>query len=372
MLEVADSFRRYGPAYLDAYGDKIPARHRRVIQDLVNCRTAALGGHVYTCDHCGQTLYAYHSCRNRHCPKCHTDQTAAWLAQRRAELLPVPYYHVVFTVPEELRPFVRRYPRELYDVLMKTAARSLMKLAADPRYIGGQVGILAVLHSWTGTLLYHPHVHVLVTGGGIAPDRTQWCPARRDYLVPVQALSRIFRGMFRDQAKKALPQVAFPPSAWTKDWVVFAKPAVQGTDRVLEYLGRYVHRVALTNRRIVDIENGRVTFRYKDSATNEQKTVTVTAFEFIRRFLQHVLPARVHKVRYFGLWSPANRPLLHRLQLLLAPPAAASPTVSPRESAPPARRCPTCGQGTLVCTGRLPRPSLDCGGTPPLERAPPP
>jgi hypothetical protein len=359
MLEVADIFRLYGPKYLDRYGESMPARHHRVIRDILNCRTAALGGHLYTCDHCGEEIYSYHSCRNRHCPKCHTDQTTNWIESRHRELLPVTYFHLVFTVPEELNPLIRQHPVELYDVLMKAAAQSILTLGADPKYIGGLPGILAVLHTWTSTLLYHPHVHCLVTGGGLSPDRTEWLAARENYLLPVRALSKIFRSLFRDLAAKRLPMEVFPASAWEKEWVVFAKPAVQGTQSVLDYLGRYVHRVAISNRRILSIENDFVTFQYKDNRTGENKTITVTALEFIRRFLQHVLPDGTHKVRYFGLWSPTKRNILRRLQLLWAPPSMNDPeppaadSSTTRES--PARRCPVCGQGTLIHTRQLNR-----------------
>jgi hypothetical protein len=266
---------------------------------------------------------------------------------------------VVFTIPQELRPLVRRYQKDLYSVLMAAAGRALIQLAADPHYVGGLIGILAVLHTWTGALEYHPHVHGLVPAGGVWADRTEWRAAREEFLVPVKALSRIFRGIFRDLAKEKLPDVAFPDSAWKKEWVVFAKPAIQGPDKVLEYLGRYVYRVALTNRRILDIENGKVTFRYKQSKTGQAGTMTLDAMEFIRRFLQHVLPRGVHKVRYYGLWSPTNRKLRRRLQLLLgyssdpAEPPLAKKTVSPASTT--CRPCPECGQGNLIPTARLPR-----------------
>jgi hypothetical protein len=364
MPELADIFRRYGSEYLDRFGDKLLPSHRRAMEDILRCRTSDLGGHLYVCDRCGHADYSYHSCRNRSCPKCHTDQTAAWLAERKKELLPVPYFHVVFTIPEDLRFLVRQYQKDLYSVLMTASARALMTLAADPHYVGGLIGILAVLHTWTGTLDYHPHVHCLVPAGGVSADRTEWRAARKKYLVPVQALSRIFRGIFRDLAREKLPDVVFPDTAWQKEWVVFAKPAIQGPDKVLDYLGRYVYRVALTNRRILDIEDGKVTFQYKESKTGQTKTMTLDAMEFIRRFLQHVLPQGVHKIRYFGLWSPTNRGLRQRLQLLLAvpdipagPPAGKEneTPASPTPNSPPGRRCPECGQGVLILTARLPR-----------------
>ena len=205
MLEVADVFRRYGDAYLQRFGQQMLPSQRRAFYDILHCRTAAMGGHVYACDRCGHRQYAYHSCKNRSCPKCQGGDTELWLGQRRGELLAVPYFHVVFTLPKELHPLVRRHQKTLYGVLMKAAAGSLMKLAADPHYVGGRLGILAVLHTWTATLTYHPHAHLLVPAGGVSQDE-RWVAARKDYLVPVKALSKVFRGMFLEMLHKALPQ----------------------------------------------------------------------------------------------------------------------------------------------------------------------
>lgn len=342
----------------------MPARQRRAMEDLLRCRTAALGGHLYECNECGHLHYSYHSCRNRSCPKCHAGDTQAWLQQRQAELLPVPYYHVIFTLPQELRDLARRHQQLMYGLVMQAAAQALLKLTADPHYVGGRVGVLAVLHTWGSTLTYHPHVHCLVTAGGVSPDGQQWLPAREDYLVPVQALSRLFRGLVLDRIRRQFPEIPLPPSLRQKDWVVHCKPAVQGTEKVLAYLGRYIHRVALTNSRLVSLEDGQVTFRYRDSRTGQTKTLTLDAQEFLRRFLQHVLPRGVHKVRYYGLWSPSHRDQLHTWQQRLAP--AAAPAAPPSALAPagpissapptpaPARICPYCHRGTLVWVRRLP------------------
>jgi hypothetical protein len=365
MPEVADVFRRYGGEYLEWFGQDLLPSHRRAMNDIMNCRTEALGGHLLQCDHCGQEHYAYHSCRNRSCPKCHHQDTEAWLAERRQELLPVPYFHVVFTVPHELGEVVRRHQQELYDILIRAAAQALIKLAADPHYVGGLIGVLCVLHTWTRTLAYHPHVHCLVPAGGVSADRAEWRPARPSYLVPVHALSKLFRGLFRVLVQQERPDLPLAAAVWTKGWVVYCKPAVQGTDQVLRYLGRYVHRIALTNSRILSIENGHVCFRYQDAQDHRWKTMSLPAHEFIRRFLQHVLPQGFHKVRYYGLWSPVHRPLLHQLQLCLAGCAADPPPTSP-EPAPhatdawcppfrPGHLCPSCGQGLLVVIRLLPR-----------------
>jgi Putative transposase/Transposase zinc-binding domain len=371
MPEVADVFRRYGGEYLERFGRDLLPSHRRAIDDLVHCRTEALGGHLLQCDHCGQEHYVYHSCRNRSCPKCHHLDTEVWLAERRQELLPVPYFHVVLTLPQELRALVRSNQKDLYDILLRAAAQALIKLAADPHYVGGLIGVLCVLHTWTRALVYHPHVHCLVPAGGVCADRTAWRPARQTYLVPVRALSKLFRGLFRDLVRQARPDLALPESVWTTEWVVYCKPALQGTEQVLRYLGRYVHRIALTNSRILSIEDGQVCFRYQDSRHHGWKPMTLPALEFIRRFLQHVLPEGFHKVRYYGLWSPVHRPLLHQLQLCLAhldpnpPPESSAPVTCPdaRWGVPlrAGQPCPHCGHGLLVLIRALP----------PLQRGPP-
>ncbi|MHC4789500.1 MAG: IS91 family transposase [Planctomycetota bacterium] len=365
MLEVADIFGRYGQAYLRRFGDTMPASHRRAFQAILDCRTAALGGHLYRCDHCGRQHYSYHSCRNRNCPKCHRNETQSWLEERRRELLPGTYFHVVFTLPQDLRRPVRSHQKELYGILMKSAARALIQLAADPKYVGGRIGMLAILHTSGRTLIYHPHVHCLVPGGGLSADG-HWLTARQDYLVPVRALSRMFRGIFLDLARQQLPEVRLPQGLWKQEWVVYCKPSVQGVQNVLNYLGRYVHRVAIANSRIVSIDDGQVRFRYQKSGSSHWRTMTLDAQEFIRRFLQHVLPNRFHKVRYYGLWAPSNRRLLRRIQLLLRFDPSGQPTSEPAAEAPAqpqapcptaalaGQRCPYCHNGLLVWIRRLP------------------
>lgn len=361
MLEIADIFRQYGRGYLIKFGYTMPFSHRRAFDDIIDCQTRAMGGHVFECDHCGREHYAYHSCRNRSCPKCHARDTQTWLEERQRELLSVQYFHVVFTLPRELHPIVRSRQKVMYGLLMKAAAESLMLLAADPRYVGGRIGIMAVLHTWTQTLAYHPHVHCLVPGGGVSDDG-QWTPARDNYLVPVKALSKLFRGKFMAMVAKKLPEVKLPQIAWDKEWVVYCKPTVQGADKVLNYLGRYVHRVAITNSRLTSIDNGTVTFRYKDGSRTQWKTMALAAEEFIRRFLQHVLPKGVHKVRYYGLWGPSNRKLLHRIQDELG---GNKPNESSCTSANDEREnnnvsvadtmCRHCGKGVLVHISQLNR-----------------
>jgi Putative transposase/Transposase zinc-binding domain len=365
MLEVADVLRRYGREYLDRFEQDLLPSHRRAIADLLACRTEVLGGQLWPCDHCGQEHDVYHSCRNRSCPTCHRLDTEAWLEDRRRELLPVPYFHIVFTLPQELRELVRRHQNDLYDILLRAAAQALITLAADPQYVGGRIGVLCVLHTWSRTLAYHPHVHCLVPAGGVSADHTEWRPARPTYLVPVQALAKLFRGLFRELVHQERPDLTLAESVWTKGWVVYCKPTMQGAEPVLQYLGRYIHRIALTNSRILSIEDGHVCFRYQDGQDQRWKTMTLPALEFIRRFLPHVLPQGFHKVRYYGLWSPVHRPLLHQLQLWLASQHPPAPLESPdRESqssdsayAPlqAGQLCLHCGQGWLVLIRRLPR-----------------
>jgi hypothetical protein len=269
-------------------------------------------------------------------------------------LLPVPYYHVVFTLPAELRRIVRSHQRALVSVLFRAAFESLQALCADPRFVGGKIGALAVLHTWTRTLEWHPHVHMLVPGGALAPDGRTWLPVRRRrkrYLVPIKALSKHFRGRFLHLARRALPGVAFPHVPWGKNWVVFAKPVVQGADKVLDYLGRYIHRTAIGDKALVACDDHSVTFRYRNSRSHQRRVMTLPAHEFLRRFLQHVPPQGMHRVRAFGLLHPRDRPTLRQLQLLLAPQEAPEPTDV--EQKRPRLRCTHCINAPLRLIRRL-------------------
>jgi hypothetical protein len=356
-MTVATAVRQFGPANAARFGAAMPAGHRRALEALAACRTAAMGGHVAQCDACEIEHFVYHSCRHRQCPTCHGASTRAWTAARAAELLPVPYCHVVFTLPAEFRALVRSHQRVLLGALMQTAAEALQALAADEHYLGGTVGILAVLHTWTRTLVYHPHVHCLVPGGALAPDGT-WRMARGTYLVPVRALSVGFRARFLMRWKRLLPEVVIPASVWKKPWGVYAKPTVQGTDCVLRYLARYVHRAAITDARIVRVDATTVTFRYQAASTPGWRTMTLPGEEFLRRFLQHVLPRGFHKVRYYGFWRPQAVTTRVQLQDQLAPPPTPSCTSSPAtlpSGLAAARRCPHCTSGHPVPDRRLPR-----------------
>jgi len=368
MLELADIVRAAGEVYQALHGATLLPSHRRALSDIVACRTAALGGHVQACDHCGTRQYSYHSCRNRHCPKCHGAQVQRWLDRQRGRLLPCAYFLLTFTLPAELRALARAHQKFVYGELMTAAAAALLKLTADPRYLGARPGLLAVLHTWTRALLYHPHVHVLVTAGGLrGTDQTWVRPRHAAFLVPGRALSRLFRGKMRAGLRKAglLDQV--PRAVWRHEWVVHVQHAGTG-EKVLEYLARYVFRIALVNSRLEQFEHGQVTFRYRDGRTGLMRQCTLDAVAFLGRFLQHVLPQGFTKVRHYGLFSPSRRDLLAlaREQLIAAsaqPPADLAPIASVPTPAPisaPCRRCPACGIGVLHIVETL-RP---CGRSP--------
>ena len=362
MIEVADIFRLHGPAYRQAH--RLLPSQQKVLDDLVRCRTPACGGQLYRCDHCGQEHYSYHSCRNRHCPKCHGEQTERWLEQQRARLLPCAYYLLTFTLPAGLRALCYRQQKTLYGLLLQSAAAALQKLAWDPQYVGGRLAMLAALHTWTRALLYHPHVHLLVTAGGLSEDGQQWRAARHPaFLVPCFALSKIFRGKFRSGLSKLglLDQVA--PAVWKNNWVVHCQHAGQG-QKVLDYLGRYVFRVAITNSRIERFEQGQVTFRYRDNRTQQMAHLRLSADEFIGRFLQHVLPRGLVKVRSYGLVSANSADKLQQARALLETPTPDSEpeslTLLQNDSTttpdPPPRLCPHCKRGHLILiTSLLPQ-----------------
>lgn len=369
-LEVADVFRQFAPSYLERFGAAMPPSHRRAILDILACRTQAMGGHVYRCEDCGEVFHVYHACRNRACPACHTRQTEDWLAARTDELLPCPYYHVSVTVPAELRQVFRANQSDCYGLLMKAGAQALMTLCKDKRYMGATPAILAVLHTWTATMDYHPHVHLLVSGGGIGDNGATWREARRRFLVPVRALSKLVCGKVRAWLKKHRPdlEAQLPAKVWRKSWVAWCKHWGQGETALLAYLARYVHRIAITNRRIVAMDHNTVTFRYKHRKSGQWRTCTLQGHEFMRRFLQHVLPKGLHKVRYYGLWHPAKRPQQQnaRLALKLAQPPAPLRLCDPENAGTdafestqdpsqkdPMPACPHCGSHATRLLGPL-------------------
>jgi hypothetical protein len=358
MPELADVFRQFGASYLDQHGHSVLPSHRRAVRDLVNCRTVAMGGHLEQCDTCGHQQLRNHSCKNRSCPKCQHAETQRWIQQRKAELLPTRHFHVVFTLPQELRELVRRNQKRLLDALFKAAAESLLKLAEDERFVGGQVGILAVLHTWTRTMVWHPHVHCLVTGGGLAPSGDAWLPSRRAFLVPVKALSQIFRAKFVALIRRRLPEADLPEEIWRNDWVVFTKSTLEGADALLRYLGRYVRRAAITNSRILAVRDDEVAFTYRCSKDRRVKVMRLSPLEFCRRFLQHVLPRGFHKIRYYGLFSPRHRQALRRIREQLLLTAAPSSKIEPIDDVDEPtgyhhRACSECDQGLMVVVGRF-------------------
>jgi hypothetical protein len=358
MTELAEVIRRYGPQYRAKFGHKMLPSHKQVMRAIEQCRTPALGGHVYTCEGCGESQYLYHSCRNRHCPKCQNDKAQQWLEKQRDMLLPVAYFLLTFTLPEKLRRVARRHQKRVYDLLFRASAEAIQLLAQEERFVGGQMGLLGVLHTWGRNLSYHPHVHYLAPGGGLAADGT-WRPARQNFLLPVKALSRIFRAKFRDAWRKAAPDCFgdMPPAVWQQDWVVHCQPVGHGLS-ALKYLAPYIFGVAISNRRILKLAEGKVTFRYRTTDTGTLKTCTLPAEEFIRRFLQHVLPKGFVKVRYYGFLSSGLRQRLaavrQQLGCLSAHPGPAQVTDAEDGQAKdgqvtgPAHHsvvlCPSCGQ----------------------------
>ena len=318
-LELADVVRRFQDAYEEQFGDLMLPSQRRALNDIADCMTAAMGGGRYGCNDCDHDFWSYHGCRNRSCPKCHGRQTADWLETRTAQLLPCDYFHVTATVPPELRPLCLRHQKIFYGLLMKTATEALRDLAAQTRFVGAQVGVLAVLHTWTGQLHHHPHVHMLVTGGGVSDDGAAWHDAPNRFLVPVKKLSPMIAARFATALRKDHPELyaQLPPKAWKREWCSYCKPCGSGKDAVLHYLARYVFRIAISNPRLVAMDDTHVTFRYKVHKTGLWKTERVEGVEFLRRFLLHVLPKGFHKVRYYGLWHPAKRQQQANARLLL-------------------------------------------------------
>jgi Zn finger protein HypA/HybF involved in hydrogenase expression len=318
-LELAEVVRRFVGPYKEQFGPLMLPSHHRALQDIAGCMTEAMGGGRYHCHDCSETFWSYHGCRNRSCPKCHGRQIADWLTRRSAEILPCTYFHLVATVPSELRTLFLRHQKTLYGLLMKMVAEAARDLAAEKRYVGAEVGILAVLHTWTGQLHHHPHVHMLVTGGGVTEDGTAWHDAPNEFLVPVKRLSPLIARRFAEALQKRHPDLfrQIPADVWSRPWCSYCKPYGTGKDAVLQYLARYVFRIAITNHRLISMDESHVTLRYKDHDTSQWKTERVEGVQFLRRFLLHVLPKGLHKVRYYGLWHPCKRHRQAQARLLL-------------------------------------------------------
>jgi hypothetical protein len=366
-LEVADVFRQHEQEFLQRWGHTLSAHQRRAFRDICACRTAALGAHVEQCDHCPHQAIAYNSCRNRHCPKCQSTARDKWLAARSAELLPVPYCHVVFTLPQELSTLALQNPRLLYGTLFRAVSETLLTIAADRRHLGAHIGFLAVLHTWNQKMLPHPHLHCVVPSGGLSPNRSQWMRCRRRFFLPVKVLGRLFRGKFLaflgaafrqnklrllgtlTRLKKPAEFDRFLRQLRSANWVVYAKRPFGGPEYVIRYLARYTHRVAIANGRLVETNARQVTFRWRDSADgNQQKLMTLDAVEFIRRYLLHVLPPGFVKIRHCGFLANRNRREALLLCRSLLPPAAAPPdSLTDLQRHAVERRCPICKIGTL-------------------------
>ena len=367
-LEVADIFRSAGPTYRAAHAGHLSLGQLKVMTAIEHCRTPALGGHVEACTDCGHWRIAYNSCRNRHCPKCQGAAARTWLAEREADLLPVGYFHVVFTLPTEIATIAFHNKAALYDLLFRAASETMMTIAADPKHLGARIGITAVLHTWGSALTHHPHVHMIVPGGGIALDGTRWISSRPAFLLPVRVLGKLFRRLFltrllqmHDTGRLAffgpLAPLAdrraflryFAPARKAR-WVVYAKPPFAGPQAVLAYLARYTHRVAISNRRLIGFDASGVTFRYKDyrrADPDRQQVMTLSSDEFIRRFLLHVLPRGFHRIRHYGLLAgSARKDNLDQARRLLAVPATDAAEPDPGEDHRPP--CPCCGGRIIV------------------------
>lgn len=372
-FEVAEIFRLHGPRYREQHD--LPFHQLRLMHDIEACRTSVLGGHVERCDHCAEERISYNSCCNRHCPKCQSAARTKWVESRKGDLLPIEYHHVVFTLPEHLNDLVLRNKPELYKILFAASAETLQTIAADPKHLGAQIGFFSVLHSWGQNLLFHPHIHCVVTGGGISADRTRWVSCKPGFFLPVRVLSSLFRKLFLQALADAYRNnlLHFPgaiedlqaPVAFNQlisslkqlDWVVYSKPPFGGPQRVVEYLGRYTHRVAIDNRRILNVSAGNVTFQYKQyrsADAHKSRTMTVEADEFIRRFLLHALPPGLPRIRHYGLFAGRTKKqnLARCRELLFVFPDTPLPSalevqeaLSPVES--PSRQCPVCQIGRM-------------------------
>jgi hypothetical protein len=380
-LEVAEVIRSCYDAFLERYDKGLTPEQRRALDDLASCRTAALGGHVLECPQCGHQQIAYNSCGNRHCPKCQGTAAARWLETQAADLLPTPYFHVVFTLPRVLGPIALQNPRQVYGLLMQTAAETLLELAADPKHLGAKVGVLATLHTWGQNLQLHPHVHCVVTGGGLSLDESHWIAGADNFFLPFQILSRVFRGKFlaglRNLFTRGKLRFRGKVAALTRpeefngllsesvrtDWVVHVKPPWGGPQTVLKYLARYTHRAALSNSRLVSLEDGQVCFRWKDYAHGgRHRTMILSAIQFVRRFLMHVLPSGFVRVRHYGFLANCHRreklALCRKLMGLTTTSASETPEpyATPEQLSPvtPTKVCPNCGSGRMIVIEEFP------------------
>jgi hypothetical protein len=384
--EVADVFRRYGGAYRQQRSASLSTAQRRAMSAIELCRTAALGGHIEQCDSCGHQRIAYNSCRSRSCPKCQSLARAQWLGDRRTELLDTEYFHVVFTVPDEIAVIAYQNKAQVYDILFRAAAETLRTIAADPAHLGAEIGFFAVLHTWGQNLLHHPHLHCVVPGGGLSPDGARWIACRPGFFLPVRVLSRLFRRLFLEYLEKAFltgklvffsaleqfhERAAFLRHlvpARTAEWVVYAKPPFAEPQQVLDYVGRYTHRIAISNDRLIAIDDNKVCFKWKDYRNRQRRgTITLAADEFMRRFLLHVLPVGFQRIRYYGFLCNRHRQQkLARCRELLGTPPVASATCEPSDdyrdqyeavTGSSLKECPICRHGHMIFLEALPKAS---------------
>jgi hypothetical protein len=370
-LEVADVFRGHGPAWRRANAGRVSLGQLKVMSAIENCRTAALGGHVARCEDCSHTQIAYNSCRNRHCPKCQGAAAKDWLAEREADLLPVAYFHVVFTLPAAIGDIAYQNKAVIYDILFRASAETLTTIAADPKHLGARIGVTSVLHTWGSAMTHHPHVHMIVPGGGISFDGTRWVACRPGFFLPVRVLSRLFRRLFLEKLAAVHNQLQFfgnhaaladarafatylAPLRKT-EWVVYSKRPFGGPEAVLAYLSRYTHRVAISNSRLIACDDAGVTFKWKDYRANGRKrakVMTLATGEFIRRFLIHVLPSGFHRIRHYGLFASSKRAEnIARARQLLAVPKPQSENAAAADSnepQTPAHPCPCCGGRMII------------------------
>ncbi len=375
-IEVADVIRAHGREFLETMGASISWAQERVLRLLAACRTARLGGHVEECSECRHERIAYNSCGNRHCPKCQASARAKWFEAREEDLLPVEYFHVVFTVPQEIAVLALQNKRVVYKALFGASAETLRQIAADPKHLGAEIGFLSVLHTWGQTLTHHPHVHLVVPGGGLSPDGSRWISCPKGFFLPVRVLSPVFRGKFLERLREAhdrgelvfygkLQHLSDPATfrsylaaTYKSGWVVYSKPPFGGPEQVLKYLARYTHRVAISNHRLLSLKDGKVSFSWKDYANgNKRRVMTLDAVEFLRRFLLHVLPKGFVRLRHYGFLS--NRTRRAKLQVCrdrlgIDPPSQAVPDELPTNSEEHGVRCPVCKKGNMVVVMELP------------------
>jgi hypothetical protein len=386
QLEVADIFRRFGPEYRQAHVGELSLGQFRVMRAIEQCRTEALGGHVEQCDACGHQRISYNSCRNRHCPKCQSLARAKWLSDRKAELLPVTYFHVVFTLPSEIAEIAYQNKAILYDMLFQATAETLLTIAIDKRHLGAEIGFIAILHTWGQNLMHHPHLHCVVPGGGLASDYSRWISCRPGFFLPVRVLSRLFRRLFLERLQKQFDlgnlrffgklSVLSEEHAFAQhlakprhtDWVVYAKEPFGGPQQALDYLGRYTHRVAISNSRLMALENEKVAFRWKDYRREQApRVMRLAAAEFMRRFLLHVLPSGLKRIRHYGFlsnrWRTVRLSACRRLLYDNKAKADQKHTGQQRPvkfeilTAAPFRTCPLCMLGCMACVNIIPYPS---------------